>query len=133
MHYDNRVLDINGEGTEALLLALKIAFLQEGFNCKGWSESKKGIILHWSGDVKGVHKLPSDQKGLSPEDCIPIILNYLKSDEADKVELDGWFKDVDIDGSTSKGWRVFVEDWGHVDNHHTAICCISPSYLWHGK
>ena len=43
------------------------------------------------------------------------------------------FKDVDIDGSTSKGWRVFVEDWGHVDNHHTAICCISPSYLWHGK
>ena len=51
-----------------------------------------------------------------------------------------WLDDVavypeepDHDGSNSKGWRLFNEKWGKVNDEDAAICAIEPEWLWHGK
>ena len=42
-------------------------------------------------------------------------------------------KQPDHDGDNGRGWRAYVEGWGHVDGHHRAIVAISPSWAIYGK
>jgi hypothetical protein len=135
---NNRIFNVNGIGDEMLLMALELVFAQDGENTKarGWSFSKKhGLVLYWAdsesfkaGDCK-YNRLPD----LSPSDVLPIVLAWLRSKEADQVELSGWDAKADIDGSTEKGWRVYCEDWGRVGGDCYAICAVKPAYLWYGK
>lgn len=39
----------------------------------------------------------------------------------------------DHDGDNSKGWRVWNEAWGHVDNQWQACLAIQPVWAMHGK
>jgi hypothetical protein len=117
-----------------LLATIKLAFDQEGENttCKGWFVTQKhGLVLTWCKTDKG-STFPLGA-GLSAEQVLPIVWAWLQSDEAAKTEMEGWDKDMDHDGHNTMGWRVFVEDWGHVDHEWGAICAIKPAYMWHGK
>ena len=131
---DNRIFNVNGSGQEMLLKALSLAFEQEGSHttCTAWSVSKKhGLILQWSaGSDDKSNKLPNK---MTAEDCLPLVMSWLEGDEAKGVACEGWDEDSDHDGSNSNGWRVYCEDWGHVDGNQRAICAIKPAYLWHGK
>lgn len=42
-------------------------------------------------------------------------------------------KQPDHDGDNGRGWRLYVEGWGHVDGHRNAIIAISPAWAMYGK
>lgn len=87
-------------------------------------DKKPRLILHW-------HNLANDAR------LIPFLG---KTDhEAASSAVISWLKDIDYgqepdhDGDNSKGWRIFNEAWGHVDDFRGAICAIEPEWLMHGK
>jgi hypothetical protein len=129
MNMDNRVFNVNGQGDEMLLVTLRLAFQQESPKCTAKAyiiDPVKGMILLWHTD--GGIAFPSQ---LSPEAVLPIVSSWLASKP--EIECKSWDGDHDHDGHNSLGWRVYVEDWGHVKDIFHAICAIKPAYLWHGK
>ena len=137
MYFDNQIFNVNGHGDEGLMKTLELVFLQRGSNTSvnGMTITRKhGLILHWckpdSGyGAKDITELPS----LSLDEIFYKVKDYLGSDEADEAELGSWDGDTSHDGDNSAGWRVYVEDWGHVANQWSAICGIKKIYAWHGK
>lgn len=135
MGYDNRIFNVNGKSDEQLQLALQLAFMdQYGSNtCKGWEfNPKKGLVLYqyYSDSHKEVNKFPAP---MTAEDVFPIVKKWLHSDEAKTVPYEQWEGDLDHDGSNIHGWRVYTEDWGHVDGQWGTLCAIKHAFLWLGK
>ena len=129
---DNRIFNINGKGQKYLQRVLELALDQSGFSSfKSWAETSKGLVLYWTD-----HPNTKANKLLgatSAENITPMVFNWLSSPFAKTIELDDWDSDIDQDGHNSEGWRVFCEDWGHVDGSPYAVCCITPAFMWHGK
>lgn len=129
---DNRIFNVNGRGTEMLTDTLKLVFTQWGKNsrCVSWRFNKdKGLILKWHAE-DGDSILPSP---MTAEECIPMIVSWLNSGVAKNMTYQRWDADEDHDGENCMGWRVYCEDWGHVDDSFYAICAVRPVYLWYGK
>lgn len=128
---DNRIFDVNGKGSDLLLLTLQLAFKQSGNEvCKAWRQTpENGLVLEWW-EKEGNNPLPSP---LTAEQCLPIAENWLSGDFAKKVQPDARCVDLKHDGHNSLGWQVYCEEWGHVGGEHTAICAIRPAFIWHGK
>jgi hypothetical protein len=137
MSYDNRILNINGQGDELLLLALKAAVSQMEFGVKGWSQSKEaGMMLHWTvNDGDGVHALPCGNAGLTAEECFPLVKVWLVSDFAKTVVTKGPDADPnDYDVTTEIGFRVYLPSWEDGgDSEFGKVCAIKPVHLWLGK
>lgn len=137
---DNRIFNVNGKGDEFLLKTLELAFLQQGgytaARARGWSFTKKhGLILHWHvseprSSANEVHRFPGE---LTAVQCLPFVSAWLESPEAKTVETLDQDSDYDHDGSNGRGWRVFCEAWGHVNNDSYAFIAIKPAYMWYGK
>ena len=131
---DNRIFNVNGKTDEQLLGALKLVFTQKGkgTTCKGTLFSKtKGLLLLWWYDKDDLgNSLPAE---LEAEEIFPIVKSWLKSKQASEVECNGWDANSQHDGSNSIGWRVYCEDWGHVDGISYTICAVKPAYMWYGK
>jgi len=131
---DNRVFNVNGTGDELLLQTLKLAFAQEGRNttANAWRETKKhGLILCWTipdSSPENYNQFPSE---LTAEEVFPAVKKYLE--KAEDIEMKDWDANADHDGSNELGWRVYCEDWGHVDDDFYAIVAIKPAYMWYGK
>jgi hypothetical protein len=127
---DNVIFNINGEGVEKLIATLKLA-VGKG-TLAGWMFVKaKGLVLYsyiGSGN-KDANKFPTP---LTAESVAPMVFDWLKSEEAKGVPMEGWDADSDHDGSNELGWRVYTEDWGHVNGEWNAIA-IKPAYMWYGK
>lgn len=142
---DNRVFRVNGSGSDMLLRALELVFMQDGgrylgrnegydYNiCTGWKQTQEhGLILvRWAGDRDEVNQLPGD--GMGPAQVLPWVEVWLEGDFAKAVEPEEWCHNLDHDGSNSDGWIVYCEDWGKVGGLSGAICGIKRAYLWHGK
>ena len=127
---DNRIFNVNGSGDSMLLKTLQLVFEQCDSTCKAWTFSKNhGLILLWYKE-QDVNTFPTP---LNAEQCLPFVVAWLNDDEAKTVKLTGWDEHADHDGSNGVGWRVYCEDWGHVDNISSAICAIKPVVLWYGK
>lgn len=127
---DNRIFNVNGNAQELLSDALQLAFLQAGhdFKAKAFKvDKKKGLILLWS-DEGTKFPVPLDAHAV-----LPIVTAWLEGDEAKTIECEGWDADADHDGNNERGWRVYVEDWGHVGDCSYAICAVKPAYMWFGK
>lgn len=51
----------------------------------------------------------------------------------------GWLAEVDYgrepdhDGDNGKGWRLYNEGWGQVDDDHGAIIAVAPAWAMYGK
>lgn len=130
---------------------------------------KKGIILYWNFDDKLEKKgvLPIEniitnevlEKHNSTKELrkykleklkdikitIPInllvisIWEWLKTININEFELCDWEGNIDHDGFNEKGFRVYVENWGHIKNedditidHYTSFA-VKPIYCWYGK
>ncbi len=140
MSFSNRIFNVNGK-TEAMLRdALKLVFAQEGDHTRAhaWVEHPEhGIILLWGIPSTGDYLRPySCSKFLSPltaEEVTPLIVTWLKSDEAKIVKCEHWDANADHDGSNSLGWRVYCGDWGHVGEERYSICAVKPAWIWYGK
>lgn len=137
---DNRIFNVNGAGKEMLADTLRLALWQQrggyadqrGGKAEGYMVSPThGLILMWHvSPTNGGHKFIAP---LGAEPLAEMIMEWLKTEEARSIALGDWEEDIDQDGHNSKGWRVYCEDWGHVDGNHYAIVAVKPVYLWHGK
>jgi hypothetical protein len=132
---DNRIFNVNGSDSKYLQATLNLAFGHSwGYKCKAWAEDEKsGLILLWAdADKDSGFKFPV---AMSADEVFPLVNTWLRGEFAKKVltNADGWDGNCDHDGHNSVGWRVYVGDWGHVNNSPYAICAIKPVYLWHGK
>jgi hypothetical protein len=130
---DNRIFNVNGSTLEQLKLAIQLVCMQDyklSNPVVAWNFSEKhGLIFYWK-HVEGSHKFPVP---VTAESAALIVWDWLKTDDPWKMQLSGWDADADHDGSNSRGWRVFVEDWGNVDRSSYAIFAVTPAYMWHGK
>lgn len=133
---DNRLFNVNGENSKTLKLAIKLAFMidsysEEGNIAKAYRvDPNKGLIFLWTSDTTGAIPFKNP---LHYKDAFKFALEWLSSPEATNIKLEHWEEDVDHDGSNSIGWRVYLEDWGHVGDERYAICAVKPCYLWYGK
>lgn len=129
MIYGNKVFNVNGMGSEGLLMAMQLVFLQSGHGgCSSWKQTKEhGLVLCWTNAAKESHPFPAD---LTPEDLLPIVEKWLKSDFAKEVEFG---ENCGMYENGSMGWQVFCEMWGHVGDEHYSICAIRPAFCWIGK
>jgi hypothetical protein len=131
---DNRIFNVNGEGLENLIKTLKLCFdLEDASGAKGWSFSTKhGLIFHSYQCSQRMNTFPAK---LSPEECAKMAYSWLSGDEAKTVILtNDWDKEVDdYEVDSYPAWRVYCEDWGHVNGSWSAICGILPTFGWSGK
>ncbi len=137
---DNKIFDVNGRSKNQLIETLKLLLLDEYEKYRkvdGWSFSKeKGFILYWHCKEGGkANKFPVP---LSPEALGEIIWEWLQTPEARSVELGDWEGDIDTDGSTERGFRVYTESWGHIkESEHTidhyTLGAVKSVYCWYGK
>ena len=103
-------------------------FLKDRIPWKDWSEylydGRHGDYIH-NGVV--IYENPK-----SLYDVLNDILLFLKDGSND---VDGW--DADPlhynDVICHPGWRVYCEDWGHVDSSWEAFVAIKRVNLWSGK
>ena len=142
---DNLVFNVNGGTQEQLERVISLWYINDGYTTEiekkmtfegYYLDPKKGFILLKSvyGE-KGATKFPVP---VSLEIAVGMVYAWLESDEAKKIPLGGWDLNCDHDGSNELGWRVYVEDWGHVttsDNKsfNFGAVMITPAYLWYGK
>ena len=136
---DNRIFNVNGDlkNSEMLLATLELVFCQFMSDrkslCKAWAfDSDKGLILLWHHNInnKKENRFPSI---LTAKQCLPFIQAWLESEQAGTVNISDWDSNYEHDGSNSKGWRIYCENWGHVGEYNYSICAIKPAFMWHGK
>lgn len=132
---DNRIFRMNGCGVETLEVALRLA--TDGKSIKGYAIDRIcGLVFLWA-DTTTPETCISSGKfpvAISTAVASQIAADWLATDEAWKTPLDEWCDDHDHDGHNSKGWLVYVEDWGHVEPYGwQTACAVKPCYLWHGK
>lgn len=137
---DNRVFNVNGKGRAMLAAVLQLVLWHQngcygdgvGHKAVGYRiHPTKGLVLVWT-----IRPEKGDLKFIAPlghEALAEMIMEWLKSDEAKAIPLAGWDADCDHDGDNSPGWRVYCEDWGHIDHEWGAICAVTPAFMWHGK
>lgn len=132
---DNRIFNVNGRGREMLRSALELAFMQEGWDdmparAEGWRvDPGKGLIFFWHAG-EGAKKF---RRARTAKQVVGLVAKWLESDQARNIPCNGWDADIDHDGSNERGWRVYVEDWGHIGEETYAICAVRPSFNWLGK
>lgn len=152
MSFDNVIFNVNGESKEDFISAVKLALSIRGRNpttvafryVKG-----RGLVFFWS--VPKEKDTIELMQEMNPEQAAEYAWAWLqKSPDAEKEikalsEIDEdddseesiansyWDRDSDHDGHNSVGWRVFVEDWGHVNGQWSAWLCVKPVFVWHGK
>lgn len=126
---DNAIFNVNGLGLEKLRNTIRLAIGNETMMGYRVSE-KKGLIFIdtiFSSDnisIKFPVPLPADL-------LAEMAFEWLKSPAAQKVTCEGWDADADHDGDNEMGWRVYTEDWGHVDGENAIA--VKPAYMWYGK
>lgn len=128
---DNRIFNVNGKSKEDLLQTIILALATSGSkDIKGWSVNpKKGLVLFSYGEKENKFPVP-----VAPSSIIDMVWDWLKTDEAKKIPHENaWDSDHQHDGDNGIGWRVFVEDWGHVDGKWGVVACIKPAFMWYGK
>lgn len=130
---DNRLFKVNGNGSDLLLKTLKLALETSGFKQidSYRIDPIKGFVLQWHCEKEKSIEL----KEKTPEEVLPLIEEYLETDEADLTEKKRWESAFDDDGYVidDPGWVVYCEDWGHIGADHYAIVAIKKVYMWYGK
>ena len=71
--------------------------------------------------------------GLNPDSVMPIINAFLDDDNLTNTTTDDDVNPCDSDISVKRGWRIFCEEWGHIDESWQAIVAIKKVWLWYGK
>ena len=126
---DNFAFDVQAEGRESLESLLTVAFANNapGGDAWGWKELKDGtgIFLVWS-ETRDAFRFPCR---LSAHDCAKLVQKWLEACPKEKRLNDPG----DFDGSVGNAFRLYVEDWGHVDGDHYAIVAIQATWAWYGK
>lgn len=130
---DNRLFNVNGDGSALLKQTLALAFAQfrnDKVLCREWIQTKENGLILLCAPTERASPFPVP---LNAEGCFPMVETWLKSDVAKEVETDKQCNNLDHDGHNTLGWQVYVEKFGRVGSFSNVICAIRPAYLWHGK
>lgn len=118
---DNFHFDMTSEGVEKLKAAFAL-FSQPGLKVIGYREdAKKGLVFYWSDSLRAI-KLP-----------FPMTLEQAAYFAAGWLDHADYGREPDHDGDNSKGWRLYTEDWGHVDGEWETFVAVQPKWAMHGK
>ena len=130
--------DITADGTDAQDIIAHIGFrsfhtvtgyaVREAGALKSWEGERKvenRIILFWSNSnsAKDYVKFPQP---LDVEDATQFLIYWLEMNQPAEDE-------PDVDGTIVKGFRVYNESWGHIENDHYAFLSLSPEWFVYGK
>lgn len=122
---DNFHVSIQSEGKDHFVRALSF-FLDGHKSVVGYSISEeKGLIFYWSMTSlpKDVTKFPYD---MNLEDAVAFAWGWLLKVAYPQPE-------PDHDGDNGKGFLIYNESWGHVDNEWAALVAILPVWAIYGK
>jgi len=117
---DNFQFDMTSTGTETLRKALSL-FSPPGGKVRGYSTDGQKLVLYWSESPKSTN-LP-----------FPMTLEQA----ADFAS--GWLEHADYgnqpyhDGDNGKGWRLYCDYWGRVDQDYYAFAAVQPVWAMYGK
>lgn len=118
---DNFRLDATSQGLDNLERCMKVIVLGHR-KAIGYEVNKeKGLILFWAEHERAT-PLPF---GLDAKGAAEFMMHWLE--EAD------YGSEPDHDGDNGKGWRVYSEGWGHVDDLWQAHVAIQPVWAMYGK
>lgn len=128
--FDNRVISITGRTDSELAHALALFIDQDPTrrepHVKAYRVSPThGMILYWS----------APENPVAPMQRLPFRASFelLVMWCRDWLAAAKYPEQPDIDGSIDKGWRVFNEEWTHVDDQWGALCAIQPVWAMYGK
>ena len=143
--FDNKLFSVNGRTFTMLADAIKLVFAQRGDHTKAvaWKMTPDhGLIIFWHHDPQHPNGATPFPTAMDAEQVLPTVVGFLETYRKGKpyelaqlpvIKHQQWEAYGDHDGSNEAGWRVFVEDWGHVGDSSSAICAIKPVALWLGK
>jgi len=131
---DNRTIDFTGQGRRDLEAALRLM----------WGEPDKGGVQHYT----VISKEP--RRGSEPVPTLVLLrwsegscqsLPFRMDLEETIVFVNGWLNQKGLDygqqpshdGNSKKGFRMFTEDWGHVNKLTAAFVAIQPAWAVYGK
>ena len=106
--------------------ALEIAF----------AGSPSGKATHWKHD-KNKNRIILAWHENAGKDFVPFLAPVNAEDAFGLIK--GWMDNLaygsepDHDGSNGKSYRIYCEDWGHVDHNHYAFAAIEPRWAMYGK
>lgn len=145
---DNKVFNVKGRTIEQLEKAVDCLLFDEYGKYQkiaGWYfVPEKGLILTWYiGDSQPKATPFTNRMGIpepiGKEELVETLWNWLFSDQAKQVTYDDWDRQLDDpDVSEDLGWRLYTDQWGHVEvvKHtidHYSVAAFKPSYCWYGK
>ena len=89
----------------------------------GWSVDNDGrrLVLYWTDSAEAT-PLPAPLQGGALE---AFVRSWLQAVD--------YGTEPDIDGSVSRGWRIYNEAWAQVASRWQAFVAIEPAWLLHGK
>ena len=131
---DNKLLNLNGRTKKQFKIAMSFAFTDEydkALKAKSWSVSEEnGLVIHYIFNKAKHTPFPVP---ITADAAIEFAWEWLNSENRTDVEYSPWCGNLDHEGSNSKGWQVYLGEWGHVGGESFAICAIKPAYCWYGK
>lgn len=134
---DNVQFNVRGKEESDLLPALQLGFRVSGQRAAvGYKIIRnKGLVLYWTED-DDVEKFIVP---MTPEKLLPTVQAFLEdfydcNTYGIELSEDEWDDDPDDDDIYGyHGWRVYTEQWGHIDRSWKAFLAITPSYCWSSK
>jgi hypothetical protein len=101
--------------------------VREGGILKTWEgvrEVPKRLILCWAkSSARDYVEFPET---LSLEESLDFLIYWLELNDPDE-------KEPDIDGTVRRGFRIYNESWGHIENDHYAFVAATPTWAEYGK
>ena len=118
---DNFHIDITSEGS--INAAMRIAFSGRSHKASFYKVSAtKGLVFGWSDSMRDGIKLPFS---LDADGAADFATRWLAEQD--------YGKEPDHDGDNGKGWRLYNESWGHVDDDWAAFVAVKPAWAMYGK
>lgn len=129
---DNFKLDITCRGKEAFQKAMALAFHNHTKAEAIRVDPKKGLIFYWHAEAgrealsAGYTKLIFKHDANAATD---LAWNWLLN-----VPDEEYQEYLDLDGSLTKGWRVYNQQWGKIEGEGDySFVAIQPVWAWMGK
>jgi hypothetical protein len=135
------MFNVNGVDEELLVKALELCILQDS----GYDYGAKESVTSWRFSKTHGLLLSTYRENdpnlwnkfivpLSIEEAAGFAFQWLDSPDARSVPVGEWenrHDDYDVDSDVA--WRVYCDDWGHVDGDWRAFCAVKRVYAWYGK
>ena len=127
----NSQVDVTCDKKEVFDMALAIAFINApGHKAYGFCVDKKiGLILYWF-EADKAEPLPYAMDINQAKSFVWGWLESLKDEDFSEYTFDH-MSNLKLD--KKRGFRIFNEDWGHVNGQSYAFVAILPTYTLYGK